>query len=181
MWFEKAGKGGTGCVGGRLSGGVPDALVNAAYPEGKAAARCGGLPPSVHEEGLEFFGEVEGGFEEDGLGFELLAEGGPVAGVLGHELALHASLILEEEAGAAFGIQIDPAVGGFEMFFLEDLVAEAIEGEGLGEDGAERFHKVEGEGPAAVFRDVEETGGGVETMGVEEGGDFVIEEGGAEG
>ena len=160
---------------------MPDALKNAAYPEGKAAARCGGLPPSVHEEGLEFFGEIEGGFEEDGLGFELLAEGGAVAGVFGHELAFHAALVLEEEAGAAFGIQIDPAVGGLEVFFLEDLVAEAIEGEGLGEDGAERFHEVEGKGPAAILRDVEEAGSGIETMGMEEGGDFVIKEGGAEG
>ena len=136
---------------------------------------------SVHEEGLEFFGEVEGGFEEDRLDFELLAEGGAVAHVFRHELTFHAAFVLEEEAGAAFGVQIDAAVGGFEVFGLEDLVAEAVEGERFGKDGAEGLHEIEREGPAAVFGDVEEAGSGIEAMGMEEGGDLVVKESGAEG
>jgi hypothetical protein len=136
---------------------------------------------SVHEEGLEFFGEVEGGFEEDRLNFELLAEGGAVAYVFRHELTFHAALVLEEVAGAACGIQIDAAVGGFEVFGLEDLVAEAVEGERFGKDGAEGLHEIEREGPAAVFGDMEEAGSGIEAMGMEEGGDLVIKKSGAEG
>ena len=55
------------------------------------------------------------------------------------------------------------------------------EGESLGKDRAERFHEVERERPTAVLGGVENAEGGIETMGVEEGMRFLIDQGRGEG
>ena len=114
----------------------------------------------------------------DGLVFELLAEGGAMAGSLAEELALHALFILEDELGAAVLGQIDAAVHGLEVTGIEHAVGEQIEGEGLGEYGAERLHQVQSERPAAVFGGVQQAEGGIEAVGVEEGVGFAVDEGG---
>jgi hypothetical protein len=117
----------------------------------------------------------------DGVLFELLAEGGAVADGFGHELAFEAAFVLKEVFAPAGVVEVDAAVFGVEAAGVEDLVAEAVEGEGFDEDGAKGFDEVEGKGPAAVFGGVKEAEGGVEAVGVEEGDGFGVEEGGAEG
>ena len=113
--------------------------------------------------------------------FELLAEGGAVTGSLGHELALHAFFILKDEFVASGLVEVDAAFVGFEVGFVEHFVGEEIEGERLAKDGAEGFHEIEGEGPAAVFGGVEESESGIQTVGVDVGMHLVIDEGGGEG
>ena len=109
------------------------------------------IPQSIHEEGLKFGGVFEGGLVHDSLVLQLLAEGGPVAGGLREELALHPALVLEEELLAAILVEIGPAVPGLEMVRGEDLVAEEVQGEGFDEDGPEGFEEVQGEGPPAIL------------------------------
>jgi hypothetical protein len=97
---------------------------------------------SVDEEGFKGGGVFEGGFEHDGLLFELLAEGGAVAYGFGEELAFHAAFVLEEEFFASFLFEVGAAVAGFKVGGVEDLVGEEVEGKGFDEDGAEGFDEV---------------------------------------
>ena len=94
---------------------------------------------SVHEERLEFLRDIEGAFKHHCLRFQLLAQGGAVGDVLGHELTFHAALVLEEEAGATFGVELDAAVLRLEVGGVEDLVSEEVESEGLGKGAAFLF------------------------------------------
>ena len=53
---------------------------------------------------------------------------------------------------------------------------QAIQGEGLREHGTEGLHQVQGKRPAAIFRDMKQTRGRIQPMGMQEGGDFVIKQ-----
>ena len=120
----------------------------------------------------------------DGVGqgrIRMESGSGAVAGVFRHELAFHAAFILEDEAGPSFRIEINAAVRGLKMRGLKDLVGEAVESESFRENGTERLHQVQGKGPAAVFCDVEETGGRIQAMGMQEGSDFVVKQSGPKG
>ena len=109
------------------------------------------IPQSIHEEGLEFGGVLEGGLVHDGLMLQLLAESGAVAGRLREELTFHPTLVLQEELFAALLVEVRAAVPGLEMVRVEDLVAEEVQGEGFDEDGPEGFEEVQSQRPPAIL------------------------------
>src|SRR5437016_2990125 len=94
---------------------------------------------------------------------------------LGQELAFHAPLVLKDEFLAALLVEINAAVLRFEVFGIENLVAEEIQGQRFNENGPERFDEIEGQGPAAVLDGVEESQRGIEPVGVNESNGFGIE------
>ncbi len=112
----------------------------------------GGVPPvfdgccghgSVHEEGFELGGIFKGGLVHDGLLFDLLAQGGAVSGGFGEELAFHAAFVLKDEFFASFVVEVDAAVFGFEVFGVEDLVAEEVQRKGFDKHGAKGFEQIQ--------------------------------------
>ena len=91
------GAGGEGAAGGSGIDAVGDEAEHGwresrecAFPRLASCRVVSCVLVSVHQKRLELGGIVERGFEKDGLVFELLAEGGAVAGTFGHELAFHA-------------------------------------------------------------------------------------------
>lgn len=139
-----------------------------------------GSPPDEGWVVFEVAAEVAG--EEGGLGKGDEAEGDGFAGVGVGEGGFLAFLPGGEE-GFAGGVGEAMGVGGVDVEVFGGDLATVEEGDGVavGDEGAELFHEVEGEGWAAGAVAVEEAELGVEAGGEEGGGAVVGKEGVEEG
>lgn len=93
----------------------------------------------------------------------------------------HASAPGIEEGASAVVCQGAAGGGVEEVAGAEFVAVEEVEGDGVGDEGSEGLHEVEGEGRLAGAGLVEGADGGVERGGAESGGAFVNEDGVAEG
>jgi len=147
---------------------------------GGAAPENGGHGGLLQAEGKELC-VGEGGFEgEDGV-VHFLTESGVLAGAGAGEGAMEAFFVVLEENAASGGVEENAAVALLEVIGTQHAVGKDAKGKGFGDGGAEGFHEVEGECPAAVGGGVEGTESGIEAAAVAGAEEFAVEDGGGVG